>query len=103
MLLLVLVACLSHSSWLHSEDGRALLLRGLNVVNKQAPHDYQAMGIGSRHAQFISSHGFNAVRLGTMWEAIEPEKGQYNRTHVAQLRGTVQTMVRPTHPNLYKF
>jgi endoglycosylceramidase len=78
--------------WLLDAQGRVLIVHGLNVVNKLAPFTAQAWGFGDDDAIFLQAHGFNAVRLGVLWEAVEPQPGVYDATYVAAVRETEQLL-----------
>lgn len=87
------LALVSHSGrWLIDAEGRVLIVHGLNVVNKLAPYTAQAWGFGDDDATFLQAHGFNAVRLGVLWEAVEPQPGAYDAAYVAQIRQTQQML-----------
>jgi endoglycosylceramidase len=73
--------------------GRAVLLRGVNAGgrSKFAPFlpfawepgdDFDAAA--ADYFDRVSAWGFDAVRLVFTWEAIEPEPGQDDETHVAR-------------------
>jgi endoglycosylceramidase len=86
-------ALVGHSGrWLIDAQGRVLIVHGLNVVNKLAPYTAQAWGFGDDDATFLQANGFNAVRLGVLWEAVEPQPGAYDAAYVAQVRQTQQTL-----------
>jgi endoglycosylceramidase len=86
-------AVVGHSGrWLIDTQGRVLVVHGLNVVNKLPPYTAQAWGFGDDDAAFLQANGFNAVRLGVLWEAVEPQPGVYDDAYVAQIRETEQTL-----------
>jgi endoglycosylceramidase len=78
--------------WLLDPQGRVLIVHGLNVVNKLAPFTAQGWGFGDDDAMFLQAHGFNAVRLGVLWEAVEPQPGVYDAAYVAAVRETEQLL-----------
>src|SRR5262249_44774670 len=43
-------------------------------------------------AAFLTANGFNAVRLGVIWEALEPVAGSYDVSYVSQLKQAVQLL-----------
>ena len=87
------VPLVGHSGrWLIDAQGRVLIVHGLNVVNKLAPYTAQAWGFGDDDAAFLQANGFNAVRLGVLWEAVEPQAGAYDASYVAQIRQTEQML-----------
>ena len=59
--------------------GRTVTLHGVNAVYKYAPFELypdpgQPWNFDSADAQQIAALGFNVVRLGILWEGIEPGK-----------------------------
>ena len=58
--------------WLTDEHGRVVVLHGVNMVNKLPPYDPAAIGFGVDDARFLGAEGFNTVRLGIVWKAVEP-------------------------------
>jgi endoglycosylceramidase len=79
-------------TWLTNSDGQAVLLHGLNEVYKIAPYEPSASGFGADDAAFLAASGFNAVRLGIIWEAVEPEPGVFNDGYLASIAQTVQIL-----------
>jgi len=62
-------------------SGRHLLLHGINLVNKDPADGY----IGDEEpADFAAwrSWGLNCVRLGVIWDGLEPEPGIYNEKYL---------------------
>ncbi len=57
-------------------DGRQLTLHGINVINKDAGTDYTC-ALGEEVYRKMRQWGFNVVRLGILWDGLEPEPGQY--------------------------
>lgn len=57
------------------DDGRAVLLHGVNVVDKSTePPYYPASEISDADLRRIASWGFNLVRLGIHWAKLSPEE-----------------------------
>lgn len=79
---------LSASRWLVDSAGRVLEVHGLNIVVKRPPYTPASRGIGADDARFLRAHGFTAVRLGVLMEALEPTPGHYDDSY---LRAIVQT------------
>lgn len=71
------------------KKGRHVLLRGVNMVCKEKQQGY----IGNWHeTDFRNLHkwGFNVIRLGIIWDAIEPEPGVYDEEYLHQIRHFIQ-------------
>ena len=67
------------------EDGRIIMLRGINSVIKRFPWYDPDMLSPERHQQ-LGDWGFNAIRLGTMWSGVEPEENMINETYIGVLK-----------------
>lgn len=78
--------------WLTDADGRVLLVSGVNMVNKLAPYAPDADGFGADDAAFLAANGFDAVRLGVMWKAVEPEPGVFDDSYLARIEATVNLL-----------
>jgi endoglycosylceramidase len=78
--------------WLTDRHGRVLFLHGFNLVNKLEPYHPAAIGFGPEHAAFMRLHGFNTVRLGIIWKALEPEPGRYDDAYLGQIAETVDQL-----------
>lgn len=78
--------------WITNSQGQVVILHGVNMVYKVPPYDPSAAGFGDDDAQFLADNGFNVVRLGINWAAIEPEPGVYDDEYLASIQQTVQTL-----------
>ncbi|MDR1734568.1 MAG: cellulase family glycosylhydrolase [Oscillospiraceae bacterium] len=69
--------------------GRTRILRGLNykhhVITSQKPEEAALPDLDETFFRDCREAGFNCLRLGVMWENLEPEKGQYNETYLAAI------------------
>lgn len=74
--------------------GRVVFLHGLNEMDKQPPYEPSAIGFDERSIQFIADHGFNVVRLGIFWAAIEPTPNHYNDAYLANIKKTIQLLAK---------
>jgi endoglycosylceramidase len=81
-----------HGTWVVDASGRDVVLHGLNQVYKVAPYEPATDGFGADDAAFLASNGFNAVRVGVIWEAVEPQPGVYDNTYLASIASTVNTL-----------
>ncbi|WP_343598775.1 cellulase family glycosylhydrolase [Mycobacterium sp.] len=79
-------------SWLTDSAGQVVILHGLNEVVKVAPYEPSVTGFGNADAAFLAANGFNAVRLGVDWAAVEPEPGVFNDAYLASIESTVQIL-----------
>jgi len=79
--------------WIVDSDGRTVIIRGVNMINKMPP-DYtlSATGFGEVDAQLLAANGFNAVRVGVIYSAVEPTPGQYDVDYLQDIKGTVDML-----------
>ncbi len=64
--------------------GRQVILHGINLVNKSKASGY----IGDetiRDFEQMADWGFNCIRLGVIWDGLEPEPGKFNRRYLEQI------------------
>jgi endoglycosylceramidase len=80
--------------WITDASGRVVVVHGINMVYKLPPYYPAAAGFGDDDAAFLHSIGFNAVRVGVIWKALEPKPGSYSDSYLAQIADTVQTLAR---------
>jgi endoglycosylceramidase len=80
--------------WITDADGRVVIVHGINMVYKRPPDDPAAVGFGNDDAAFLASIGFNAVRVGVIWKAVEPRPGVYDNAYLNRIAGTVRTLAR---------
>src|SRR5919202_6018874 len=86
-------ARLGHAGrWITDADGRVVVLHGVNMVNKQRPYVPADTGFGDDDARFLADNGFNTVRLGVIYAALEPRPGQYDDAYLGRIRDTVRTL-----------
>ncbi len=78
--------------WITDPSGRVVVMHGLNMVAKRPPYEPAAVGFGSDDAAFLESLGFNVVRLGVIWKAVEPSPGVYDDTYLERIAATVRTL-----------
>lgn len=70
-------------NYIRDPDGRAVILRGVNVGRKTAPYfDFHTVDDFKRISQ---QYGMNAIRFLVFWTAVEPKKGEYDRAYLAAL------------------
>ena len=61
--------------WLVDEHGRVVIVHGFNLVWKLDPYvpPDTAEGFTEADAEWLARHGFNGVRLGTLWAGLTPD------------------------------
>ncbi|MGC4233066.1 MAG: cellulase family glycosylhydrolase [Niabella sp.] len=69
---------------LRDSTGRMLQLRGLNYVNKDRKNRYLNLVKDEAFVK-MKSWGYNAVRLGINWSALEPSPGRYDSVYLHDL------------------
>jgi endoglycosylceramidase len=88
-------ALLRHAGrWLTDSSGRVVIVHGINMVYKRPPYFPAALGFGADDARFLQRIGFDAVRVGVIWTALEPAPGTYDDAYLAQISRTVRTLAR---------
>ena len=80
--------------WLTDDKGRAVILRGFNMVNKFPPYTLTATGFGEEDAALLAKDGFNAVRVGVIYSAVEPRPGEYDERYLDDIERTVTLLAR---------
>jgi len=82
--------------WITDSGGRVVVLHGLNEVYKVPPYypGLPAFGFGDDDAAFLAANGFDAVRVGVIWKAVEPQPGRYDQGYLEQIVATVDTLAR---------
>ena len=56
-----------------------VILHGVNMVYKRPPYHAAAAGFDGPDADFLAEHGFNTVRLGLIYKAVEPSPAPTTR------------------------
>jgi endoglycosylceramidase len=70
------------------------MLHGVNMVYKQTPYYPSVAGFGDDDARFLASEGYDAVRVGIIYKAVEPRPGVYDDAYLGQIADTVRTLGR---------
>ncbi len=64
--------------------GRQILFNGINHINKNAADKYMSPNQEETFAKF-KKWGYNVVRLGIIWDGLEPEPGVYNEEYLKEI------------------
>jgi endoglycosylceramidase len=79
-------------TWITDDDGRVVMLHGLNQVYKVPPFEPSAGGFDEKDAALLSDSGFNVVRLGVIWAGVEPQPGVFGADYLASIEKTVDIL-----------
>jgi endoglycosylceramidase len=66
-------------------QGRVFTTHGVNLVYKVPPYEPSPTGFGEDDAAFLAREGFNSVRLGVIYKAVEPQPGAYDDAYLAKI------------------
>ncbi|MDT4942777.1 MAG: endoglycosylceramidase, partial [Pseudonocardiales bacterium] len=78
--------------WITDGSGRVVVLHGFNQVFKVPPYEPSADGFGDDDAAFLAANGFNGMRVGVIWAAVEPQPGVYDDGYLDSVDETVRTL-----------
>ena len=78
--------------WITDASGRVVVLHGVNQVFKVPPYEPSADGFSDDDAAFLAANGFDAVRVGVIWSAVEPQPGVYDDSYLDSIDATVRTL-----------
>lgn len=65
-------------------QGREVLFNGINYISKN-PNQKYILPQGEEIFQQFKSWGFNCIRLGIIWDGLEPEPGKYNEEYLLEI------------------
>src|SRR5204863_2384680 len=82
--------------WITDAQGRVVIVHGLNMVYKLPPYYPSKAGFGADDAKFLARNGFDAVRLGVIYKAVEPKppsggKPSYANGYITRIAKTQKT------------
>ncbi len=87
--------------------GRQIILHGINVVNKNPKVNYLGSETEETFAQF-KRWGFNCVRLGIIWDGVEPRPGKIDENYLKGIDQRIQwakkygiSIILDMHQDLY--
>lgn len=84
---------LAHAGhWMIDPQGRVVIMHGENLVVKGSPWVAIDRGFDDADAAFLTENGFNSIRLGFMWAAVEPKPGVFDDAVLAQIRAEIQML-----------
>jgi endoglycosylceramidase len=69
--------------------GRQILFNGVNLVNKDPKVNYIGPEGPETFANF-KKWGFNVIRLGVIWDGLEPEPGVYDEIYLKKIDQQIQ-------------
>jgi endoglycosylceramidase len=76
--------------FLRDEQGRAMILHGMNVMGSSKGPPFLAPSITPATFADMAAKGFDLARLLVIWEGVEPARGQYDEAYldrVAEVAG----------------
>jgi len=65
-------------------EGREVVLSGINFISKDPLEKYMPKQGEETFKQF-KAWGFNCIRLGIIWDGLEPEPGKYNEAYLQEI------------------
>ena len=80
--------------WQLDGQGRVRIDHGVNMVYKRGSYAPDATGFGADDARFLRRNGFTTVRLGLIWNAVEPRPGEYDDHYLDRIAHTVAVLHR---------
>jgi endoglycosylceramidase len=80
--------------WLTDASGRVVVLHGLNMMDKFPPYLPAAEGFNDADAAFLVREGFDGLRLGVDYAAVEPRPGVYSSRYLDALAREVRMLGR---------
>lgn len=72
------------------EEGGEVILHGFNLVCKDKSVGYLP-ACGEKEFQWMKKQGMNVLRLGVIWDGVEPESGKFDREYLRKLRAIAET------------
>src|SRR5436305_8869337 len=88
---LLVAGCGSSPGWhvergfLRAPDGRAVILRGMNLSGAQKNAPYLDDKQPADYQRIRGDWGMNAIRFLMTWSAVEPDRGRYDDAYLDQV------------------
>lgn len=85
----------NNGRWIVDSDGLVVIVRGVNMINKLPPYTLSATGFNADDADLLAANGFNAVRVGVIYSAVEPTAANpsvYDDDYLNDIKGTVDML-----------
>lgn len=73
----------------YNEEGKELLLQGINFVCKEKEKGYLFPEY-ERHFKEFAEKGFNLIRLGIFWDAVEPVPGKMDDDYLQKINQVIE-------------
>lgn len=73
--------------------GRQVILNGINKVNKDKSMNYTDNDSLASYEQ-LAGFGFNCIRLGIIWDGVEPQPGKYDEKYLDRIEERVNWAAR---------
>jgi endoglycosylceramidase len=70
-------------------EGRQVLFSGINFISKNPQENYMPLQ-GKETLEQFQTWGFNCIRLGIIWDGLEPEPGEYNEDYLKEIDKRIQ-------------
>ncbi|MDO8951563.1 MAG: cellulase family glycosylhydrolase [Draconibacterium sp.] len=70
-------------------NGRQVIFSGINFISKNPGEKYIPDGGPEQFTEF-KKYGFNCIRLGIIWDGLEPEPGKYNEAYLTEIDKRIQ-------------
>ena len=89
------------------DQGRQIILNGINIVNKSKEEGYIFKG-GPDLYRKLGTWGINCIRFIIIWDRLEPTPGQYNEAYLQEIDACIEQaaeqgifVVLDMHQDLY--
>lgn len=80
------------NSYLLDKEGRVRVYHGVNIVYKTTPYHPELkkfdplLSLSKEDYQYLKNFGFNVVRFGIIWEAVEISPGIYDKNYLKKIK-----------------